>query len=127
MVADVQRWVADPGRNFGWIIISEVQGTLGSECKFGTREDPPNAPSLTVQFTVPATPPTLTPLPILANQFRFSFAAETNRVYTVEYSGILTATNWTALTNIGPLTAATNVTVPDILIGSNRFYRVRTP
>jgi hypothetical protein len=127
MIADVQRWVADPGSNFGWIIISEVQGTSGSECKFGTREDPANAPSLTVQFTVPATPPTLTPLPILANKFRLSFVAETNRVYAVEYSGILTATNWTALTSIGPLTVATNVIVSDTLTASNRFYRVSTP
>lgn len=127
MVADVQRWVSNPGTNFGWILISELQGTLFSECKFGTREDPANAPSLTVQYTVPANPPTLTPLPISTNQFRFSFAAETNRVYFIEFLGVLTDTNWTALSTIGPLTIATNVVFSETLTGSNRFYRVSTP
>jgi hypothetical protein len=82
---------------------------------------------LTVQFTVPATPPALTPLSILTNRFRFSFLAETNRVYTVEYLGTLTGSNWTSLTNLGPLTIATNVVVSDPLTASNRFYRVSTP
>jgi len=127
MVADVQRWVNNPASNFGWIIISELQGTLFTECKFGTRENSGNEPSLTVQFTVPATPPALTPLSILTNRFRFSFLAETNRVYTVEYLGTLTGSNWTSLTNLGPLTIATNVVVSDPLTASNRFYRVSTP
>ncbi len=127
LMADVQSWISDPNNNFGWFIISEAQGTDYTECKFGTRDDPANAPSLAIQFTLPAAPPVLT-APLVANrEFRFSFIAESNRTYAVEYRGSLPGTNWSILTNLPPLTASANVVVADPLTGSNRFYRVRTP
>ena len=62
--------------------------------------------------------------PIAANQFRFSFNAESNRTYTVLYSGALATTNWTVLTNIPAPLVATNVTISDSVGGTNRFYLV---
>jgi hypothetical protein len=127
LVADVQSSVANPGSNFGWIIISEAQGMSRSECKFGTRDDPPNGASLTVQFIVPATPPALSALSIFNGQFHFRFNAESNRNYAVEYRGSLPGTNWSVLTNFPPLPVNTNILVSDPLTSSNRFYRARTP
>ena len=127
LVADVQSWVSNPGGNFGWIIVSESQGVPSTICEFGSREDRANAPSLIIQFTIPATPPTLVSPMIAANQFQFSFNAESNRTYAVEYCGIPPGTNWDTLTNVAAQPAPANIPVTDPLAGSNRFYRVRTP
>ena len=126
LVADVQAWVNNPGTNFGWILTSLLENTSTTIRRFGSREST-NAPLLTVQYSLPAAPPILTPLSIQTNRFRFSFDAETNRIYTVEHRGALTGTNWTVLTSIGPLAIATNVIVSDVLTSSNRFYRVNIP
>ena len=127
LIADVQSWISDPSRNFGWIIINEMQGTTYTECKFGTRDDPANAPSLAVQFTIPAARLVLTAHSVSNGQFRFSFNAESNRNYAVEFRGSIPGTNWSLLSTIPPLPAPTNVVVTDPLAHTNRFYRVRTP
>jgi len=127
MVADVQSWVSNPDSNFGWILICQQQGLSQRERKFGSREDAANAPSLVVQYTVPTLAPTLTLLPPLANQFRFSFNAESNRTYTVEYADALPSTNWSVLTNIPAQPVPTNFVVSTPFTSSNRFYRVWTP
>jgi hypothetical protein len=126
LIADVQAWVNNPDTNFGWILTSLLENTSTTIRRFGSREST-NGPLLTVQYSLPAARPILTPLSIQANRFRFSFDAATNRIYTVDHRGALPGTNWTALTNIGPLAVATNVIVSDVLTSSNRFYRVSTP
>ncbi|MBI3853724.1 MAG: DNRLRE domain-containing protein [Verrucomicrobia bacterium] len=127
LVADVQNWLLNLGSNFGWVVISELQGTNFTERTLASREDTANAPSLAIQFSLPATPPTLTPLPLSTNQFSFSFNVESNRTYAVEFDGAQPATHWTVLTNIAAQAAPATIVVSDLLTGSNRFYRVRTP
>ena len=127
MIADVQGWISNSNSNCGWILINELQGTANTICRFGTSEDPANAPSLTVQFTLPAASPVLTALPILANQFRFRFNAQSNRPYAVEHRGSLLESNWAVLTNFLASPSNLTITVSDPLTDSNRFYRVRTP
>jgi hypothetical protein len=127
MIADVQAWVRDPGENFGWILICELQGLSQSTRHFGSREDPVNTPALVVQFTLPATPPALTLLPVTNGNFRFSFNAESNRTYAVEFTGGVPATNWSVLTNIPTLPAPANVVVASPFTTTNRLHRVRTP
>ncbi|HEY4952906.1 MAG TPA: DNRLRE domain-containing protein, partial [Verrucomicrobiae bacterium] len=51
LVADVQNWLQNASANFGWVVISEMQGVLHSE-----RTLDASSPTLLVQFTVPATP-----------------------------------------------------------------------
>jgi hypothetical protein len=68
VTADVQRWVTNAASNFGWMIKSrnETSAAAGTAKRFGSREDDPNAPVLTVTFSAPAAPPTITttsPLP----------------------------------------------------------------
>lgn len=126
LVADVQDWVSNPSNNWGWIMISELEGVGQTEIKFSSREGAA-APSLAVQYTIPAAPPTLAVLPPVSGQFRFRFDVESNRNYAVEYSGILPASQWAVLTNITALPASTNVIISDPLSATNRYYRVRTP
>ncbi len=52
LVADVQAWIANPSANFGWMLISQSEAVSESARRFGTREDPSNAPSLVVDFSV---------------------------------------------------------------------------
>jgi len=130
MIADVQEWVRNPVANFGWILICGLEDLERSKRKFASSEAATiaNRPFLEVQFTVPSPPLTLTLLPQTNDLFQFSFNAEANRNYAVEYGSDLSATNWIVLTTITSQPAPANVLVSDsVLSGSNRLYRVRTP
>lgn len=62
MVLDVQRWLAEPQSNFGWILISQSESTPLTARRFGSAEDPDASPSLVIQFSEPAStlPPSIT-------------------------------------------------------------------
>ncbi len=55
MVADVQAWVANPGTNFGWLLISENEATAKTARHFGTRENANNAAALVIDYALPPT------------------------------------------------------------------------
>jgi PEP-CTERM motif len=61
MVADVQHWVDNPAQNFGWMLISDSEGTPYTAKRFATREYTTESlrPSLTVQYSVIPEPGTL--------------------------------------------------------------------
>lgn len=54
MLADVQTWHAQPGSNFGWILIASPMS--GGARRFDSRENitPTNRPQLTITYTPPA-------------------------------------------------------------------------
>lgn len=55
LVNDVESWLANPGSNFGWVIIGDEQ-TVGSAKRFDTRENSvaANRPNLIIDYDVPA-------------------------------------------------------------------------
>lgn len=60
MVADVQLWRDTPGANFGWILISDSEGTPQTSRRFASREDAlGRAPVLRVDFTTVPEPGTV--------------------------------------------------------------------
>lgn len=124
LVADVQNWLQNPGANFGWVAISESQGVNFTERTINSREVLAGAPTLLIQFAIP---PTITLFSPTNNIFQFSFNAESNRTYTVQYTGDLLNTNWSVLTNFSAAPTLTNFVVSDPFTSSNRFYRVQTP
>lgn len=65
LVADVQAWVANPDSNFGWIMISQSEGTAETARRFVSSEASANGPTLVVQYTPPAqvTAPVITAQP----------------------------------------------------------------
>lgn len=83
LVADVQAWVDDPARNFGWLLISDRETTPRTARRIASREAAvANRPTLTVEFTpgVAATPPQITQGPAdqtvaAGSQVVFSVAA----------------------------------------------------
>lgn len=53
LTTDVQDWLADPTKNFGWILIGN-ETTRGSAVRFDSREaSAANRPALTLTFSVP--------------------------------------------------------------------------
>jgi len=54
LIADVQGWVDDATGNFGWILLG-AESVAQSVKGFYSREDGANAPTLTVDYTPPAT------------------------------------------------------------------------
>jgi hypothetical protein len=127
MIADVQNWLVNPATNFGWVMISELQGVPTTECQFASRESGAGAPTLAIQYSLPVAPPALTILPSSNGNFQFSFNAESSRTYSVEFTGELPASNWSVLTNLPALPAPGNVVVASSFTTSNRLHRVRTP
>ena len=122
LVADVQQWVANPATNFGWMFISESENVPQTARRIGAREDTNNAPSLVVQYAMPA--PSLQNAAVAAGAIQFSFSAPAGQACAVQYSDSLGAGSWLTLTNIAAQPATTNVTVSDALTnGARRFYR----
>lgn len=128
MVADIQAWVNAPGTNFGWLLQTQSELTPGTARLFASREaDATIRPSLNVTFDLPATPPTLTVLPVANGELRFSFPAEASRPYVVEARDFFGVGAWGAVLNLPAPTTATVLTVTNPAVGGARFFRVRTP
>jgi hypothetical protein len=131
LVADVQSWVNSSADNFGWMLISQDEGTAKTARRFSSREysDSNSWPALTINYTTPAAPnaPVITHVLVSGNRFQFSFNAESNRSYAVESRASAGSGPWSTLTNIAPQPMTSIILVSDPVMTSNRFYRVRTP
>ena len=56
LIADAQSWLDSPATNFGFILISQTEGTAGTGRRFAAREQPGGgipAPQLELTYTVP--------------------------------------------------------------------------
>lgn len=129
LVSDVQLWLTNPTTNFGWMLISQNEGTDFTVRRFATREDAVLTPVLTLQYSlpVPAVPPNISMMRVQSGRVTFSFETESNRTYVVEYRNSLNETSWITLTNITAQPFPNLVSISDELNPGSRFYRVRTP
>ena len=62
----------------------------------------------------------------VGNQVQFSFLAQSNRTYTVEYCDSLSTANWATLTNIPAQPTDGAIQISDTMTADERYYRVRT-
>lgn len=51
LVGDVQSWVDSPASNYGWIMVSDAEGTQRTARRLGSREDGAGSPVLTIDYT----------------------------------------------------------------------------
>jgi hypothetical protein len=126
LAADVQAWLADPAQNFGWILISDLQETALTARRLGSREDPANAATLTLEFSAAAPRPVIHRFGRTADRIEFEFEAQAGNAYEVQFAED-PATNsvWTMLTNYTAKLETTNVVVSDLLNAApRRYYRV---
>lgn len=129
LVADVQNWVQNPDSNFGWILLSQSESVRSTARRFGSRETPATAPTLVVEYSIPATvePPILTDLGRVGDEVRFTFQPAPGQAYAVEYTPALPAAEWFLLESIEPADAPEVIVITDTLGNVQRFYRVRAP
>jgi hypothetical protein len=130
MAADVQMWLNNPASNFGWLLRSQAETTLGTIRRFAGRAGL-GAPQLAINYSLSGPPPALPPVlsgPVqVGNEIRFSFNAQSNRTYAIEFRDTLGVTNWGVLTNIPALPADATIQVTTGVTGSERYFRARTP
>ncbi len=127
MVSDAQLWVRNSATNFGWIMLPT--GNLsGTGKQLGSRESEYTS-VLTVEYTLtpPADPPVLFGTAVVENAFRFSFNANSNHAYAVEFCDALATTNWNILTNIPALPVDATIDITNAVSSTQRYYRVRIP
>jgi hypothetical protein len=131
LVADVQAWVSAPGSNHGWLLMSEDEFSPETARHFGALNyfDANSQPALTITYSVPAPPvaPTISGVHEASGNFLFSFNAESNRTYTVQFRASAGSGTWFTLTNVPAQSSAGVIAISDPITSSNRFYRVQTP
>ncbi len=131
LLADVQAAVDGSAPSFGWLLVSESEGTAYTGRQFGTHEDTVNTPVLTVTYTVPSSPPPPNPPlisqpAIVANRIQFSFLAQSNVAYVVESRANAASGTWNTVTSITAQASDSTIVVSDPITVSRNFYRVRT-
>ncbi len=100
LVADVQNWANNPGTNFGWLLVSEAESTPFTARHFGTREDPINAPTLIVNYSVSNRGPPTVALTLSPPRTNFALGTPITNTATVVSAG-------TQVTNVEFFTNAT--------------------
>ena len=123
LVSDVQRWLDNPGTNFGWLVKIDSESVNGTELMFASREDTEGAgPTLRVEYDLPGQgQPRMMNSRRDGTTFLFDFNADANRSYFVQYSTNLR--NWDVLSLVAPGPARI-VTVSDPMGSEPRFYRI---
>jgi hypothetical protein len=129
LVADVQDWVLNPDSNFGWILMSQSESVPFTARRFGSRETPATAPTLVVEYSIPATvePPILADLERIGDEIQFTFQPAAGQAYAVEFTPALPATEWSLLQSIESADPPELILVTDTIGNLQRFYRVRAP
>ncbi len=126
LAADVKFWLTNAADNSGWLLRSESELTPVTIRKFGSRTAPGSEPTLFIDYST-VTAPNIFALTQAGDQIRFSFNAESNRTYAVEFRDSLTAGDWSVLTNIVVLPANATLDITNTISSPQRYIRIRTP
>lgn len=130
LAAIVQAWLDQPGTNFGWLLLSQDENTLGTIRRFTSRGDLLAPPVLAITYstsTPPPEPPNLFDVNLVGDHLRFSFNGEAGRSYTVFFRDSWNSGNWDVLTNIPALSGNATLHITNPISGDARFFRARTP
>lgn len=124
---DVQTWINDPSSNFGWMLKNNLEGTAQTARRVATREDPDNAATLTIDYTLPLLP-TLERWGIVEDRFEIEFRGEPGNIYEIQARNLFgEAETWSAVTNYIVKLVSTNITFTEPLSLSptaTRFFRL---
>jgi hypothetical protein len=74
LVADVQFWLDNPSQNFGWVLMTQSEGTPATARRFGSREDPTNTPTLSIKYQMPGNELRLTVIGVNGNQVHLQWS-----------------------------------------------------
>lgn len=123
---DLKHWLETPAENFGWVLISESEGTPFTARRFGSKEDPNHRPTLSVTYAVK--PPAMFLSIQRTNQVTsLTFAIEASRNYQVDFLDAIAGGSWHPLITTNSVGVTSNLTVLDhTSTNSQRFYRLGT-
>jgi hypothetical protein len=71
--------------------------------------------------------PTVSQWKVRGGQIQFSFNAESNRTYAVEFRALTNGATWGVLTNIPVQGASQQIQISDAITTDGSIYRIRTP
>ena len=120
LVADIQFWVDHPTANFGWLLQTAAEQTAQTARRFGSREDPDNAPIFTVEFVPASVSIRFSSISLTGTNVLLSWTGPAVN-YQVQATSDLGSTNWTAF---GPTTSGTSAVLP--ILGSRACFRLLT-
>lgn len=121
LVDDVQTWVRQPAANFGWMLIGAAEDTICTAKRFNSREDPNSQPMLEVEYRVP---PQFSAAQRVGSHFQIRFTPWPGQSYTVQFRTNLSNAPWQTLTNLGLVTNAVPISLPDTAGDAVRLYRI---
>jgi hypothetical protein len=119
LAADIQTWLTDPAKNYGWILKAENELLAQSARHFGSSEST-QPPQLILRMLASAR---LTNVLMQPQHFTFTFDTVDGWFHRVQSAATLESGAWTTLTNVpaGP-PRSIGVSVP--LTHTGRFFRV---
>jgi hypothetical protein len=123
LTADVQLWLTNPGANFGWLLLSQSEGTRLTSRRIGSREDPANAPALIVEFTMPTNiPPRFDAIVRRSDgTIQLTVTGDAGRSYVIEASTNLNA--WNGIKTNTPAASSFDFIDAQSTNFFQRFYR----
>lgn len=125
LAADVQAWLDLPSSNRGWALVSGADGTARTARRFASREDPAQAPRLTIQYEVSSNTLRL-PRPTLdGGQFKLALHLEASTAYTLLVRESLEAGEWTTAASYPAQPASREEVFTAPMALGTRFYRWR--
>ena len=123
LVANVTGWLQSPASNHGWLIKTEDESLEKTAGRFGSRGNPNTSPQLTVEFTVPPSPPQIDSVGIEGTNFCVNFQGVAGNVYLLEGRAEVGSGGWEQITGLLAETDGPQK-LCDPLNGPRRFYRV---
>lgn len=121
LAADVDLWLRQPAQNFGWMLLCAEEGVRFTARRFGSREDPPNAPQLHISYLVP---PRLEIVGAVGAFAQLRFQAEAEHRYQLEYRDDLRTGTWQPLGDLGTFPASTPVVLFAPAGPPQRYFRL---
>ena len=123
LVADVTAWLNSPASNYGWLIKTEDESVEKTAGRFGARENPNTSPQLTVQYTVPPSPPQINSVSIEGTNFCVNFQGVGGSIYVLESRADIASGDWaTVASSVAEADGPQQLCDP--LVGPKRFYRL---
>ena len=119
LVADVQAWMNNSAANFGWLLITESETVNETARRFGSRENSAQAPTLVIDYALPAAPLQMSGMTMTNSVATISWNGGTPP-FQLQQKGTMSDTNWLDLG--APLTnRLAQINVPE----NQSFFRVR--
>jgi hypothetical protein len=121
VMTDLQFWRNNPGTNFGWIMISDDEGTMRTARRLASRENEDSPPYLLIEYVEV---PRLEHAEVAEGVLSLNFNALAFNRYRIESRVALEGGAWQTCTNLPLVEERGPVTVALPVSGGQKFYRV---